>query len=48
MADRDAEAKTRAQREAAIKDSTVVFDEHACSLNKVARKVQGHFTSGFC
>ena len=46
MADGDAEARTRAQREAAIKDSTSVFDKHVRSLNKVARKIQGHFTSG--
>ena len=45
MADEDAEVRTRVQREAAIKDLNAVFDKHARSLNKVARKVQVHFTS---
>ena len=46
MADGDLDARTRAYREAAIKDSTAVFDKHFRDLNKVARKIQGHFPSG--
>ena len=38
--------KQELEREAAIKDSTAVFDKHVRSLNKDARKIQGHFTSG--
>ena len=35
MADDDQGARTREQREAAIKDLSAVFDKHARSLNKV-------------
>ena len=40
----DQDARTRVQREAAIKDLCTVFDKHARSLNKVSRKVQLHLT----
>ena len=45
MADDDQGARTRVQREAAIKDLSAVFDKHARSLNKVAREIQLHLTS---
>ena len=45
MADDDQGARTRVQLESAIKDLNAVFDKHARSLNKVARKVQVHLTS---
>ena len=45
MADDDQDARTRVQRESALKDLSAVFDKHARSLNKVARKVQVHLTS---
>ena len=44
MADKDAEVRTRVQREAAIKDLNAVLDKHAHSLKKVAHEVQFHFT----
>ena len=45
MADVDAEVRSRVQREAAVKDLCTVFDKHARSLNKVARKIQLHLIS---
>ena len=45
MAEDDQGARTRVQRESAIKDLSAVFDKHARSLNKVAREVQLHLTS---
>ena len=45
MADDDHGARTRVQREAAIKDLCTVFDKHARSLNKVAREIQLHLNS---
>ena len=41
MTDSDQEAaRTRAQRETAIKETSALFDKHVRTLNKVARKVQ--------
>ena len=45
MADDDQGARTRVQREAAVKDLCTAFDKHARSLNKASRKVQLHLTS---
>ena len=45
MADDDQDAPTRIQRESALKDLSAVFDKHACSLNKAARKIQVHLNS---
>ena len=45
MADDDQSARTRVQRDSAIKDLCTVFDKHARSLNKVAREIQLHLNS---
>ena len=45
MADDDQDARTRVQRDSAIKDLSAVFEKHARSLNKVAREIQLHLTS---
>ena len=45
MADDDQSARTRVQREAAIKDLCTVCDKHVRSLNKVARKTQVYLST---
>ena len=45
MADDDQDARTRVQRDSAIKDLSAVFDKHARSLNRAAREIQLHLNS---